>query len=86
MPLEYVSEAYDPQIEGLYFPMRDSKSKQLVRCRVTWDYLEDLSGDAASATQDSSIQTFKAHRASIEEIASQTYDDGQNPPSVTGPG
>jgi hypothetical protein len=31
MPLEHPSEAYDPQVEGIYFPMRDVSTQKSVR-------------------------------------------------------
>jgi hypothetical protein len=64
---------------GVKFAMWDGKHRVL--CTVSWEGLQDRAV-LDHADQDDVGATFKKHRAKIEKVASNHYDDGEINPVV----
>jgi hypothetical protein len=72
------------QTDAIYFPMQDVQTEERVVCKVAYPYLHGRIGmSEGGPTGGPMLARFKELRDSIEAIASQKYDAGENPPFVS---
>lgn len=76
MPLERASGVPYAELDGIYFPMKDTETGERVSCSVSYEYLQARMG-VAEQTQDTRLSFFETLREEIEDIASGKYDAKQ---------
>jgi Protein of unknown function (DUF1488) len=80
MPLTRLSDAFHPDVDGIYFGMNDGT--KTVTCMVTYEALQDWVRGAplAAPEQNECVAIFTEERSQIESVASAKYDAGRAEP------
>ncbi|MFZ4807522.1 MAG: DUF1488 family protein [Hyphomicrobiaceae bacterium] len=81
MPLHGSGRDAIEEIDGYYFAML-APDGSMVRCKVTAEALQDAM-QKYNPTSADCLDVFRQNRAKIEQIASDAYDRGEKPPTVS---
>lgn len=80
MPLKFESDAAGLEtMVGATFVMTDVRTGASVRCRVTYEALTDRSAFDNDGDSRRWIETWKANREAIGNLASANFDAGKEP-------